>query len=764
MTNSIVRLSLILLYVAAVWVRVGTSNELPYPYYNGESATNFRNASLIAERGHLPALDDKTSWPDGYSPAQSGPNGYEYLTGFVSRIVSVFSDMTHKEISGRLTILLFSLCVFTFYSLSRQLWSSRIAGVFAAFLVGLISPLVIVTMGREYLHAPIAILLISFHLSVLLTCVGKASPMRLILLGATALSLAAVWRLADFYYVFVAIFTLVARTHDGHSRRRIMIAHALAMFLAGVTLPHLRAEQFLINWPAILVLVTTIYLFARDWLPKKIPAWAWVTVGTIVLTIVSRPVATDGVAVVSDLDYWLYRIRFPFGKPIDPAALSDGARYLWTQARANPPPLMLLGFLLPFALLVHPTVSSLRDIKREGRTRIWPSILLAAVGIGFFLVDRSAIFAAALGVIPLVSVAVVGLTRRLKTRALPIGATVMIVFLQAVVPFGKANPTHMLASAFRVSTQQNDGFLWISIGNADLELVRYMATRTSVRDAIFSPPRISSLLVVFAGRTTVITPGVYTLDTMERTSNSMVKFYDHEDELYSLCEANDIQYVLYSIDLLLDTSSYSTRYAVGRTGIDNESLVYKMHFSPENLKHFNLVYQNDNYRLFRVTREMEPVFLTDHPPVFQEALLERHGGSIDSFYASVVDALLAYQLAINAQSQGDDQEAIRRFRYCLEITPRFTNGWLGVGDSLFRMGNVEAANAAYSRALETAPDNPNALFNTALTMAQLGRVREAYGLLDVLISSSRERAMVERAQELKAALERDFPKETGAEQ
>jgi len=340
----------------------------------------------------------------------------------------------------------------------------------------------------------------------------------------------------------------------------------------------------------------------------------------------------------------------------------------------------------------------------------------------------------------------------------------MIVFLQAVVPFGKANPTHMLASAFRVSTQQNDGFLWISIGNADLELVRYMATRTSVRDAILSPPRISSLLVVFAGRTTVITPGVYTLDTMERTSNSMVKFYDHEDELYSLCEANDIQYVLYSIDLLLDTSSYSTRYAVGRTGIDNESLVYKMHFSPENLKHFNLVYQNDNYRLFRVTREMEPVFLTDHPPVFQEALLERHGGSIDSFYASVVDALLAYQLAINAQSQGDDQEAIRRFRYCLEITPRFTNGWLGVGDSLFRMGNVEAANAAYSRALETAPDNPKALFNTALTMAQLGRVREAYGLLDVLISSSRERAMVERAQELKAALERDFPKETGAEQ
>ena len=72
------------------------------------------------------------------------------------------------------------------------------------------------------------------------------------------------------------------------------------------------------------------------------------------------------------------------------------------------------------------------------------------------------------------------------------------------------------------------------------------------------------------------------------------------------------------------------------------------------------------------------------------------------------------------------------------------------------MGDIEAANAAYGRALESSPDNSLALYNTALTLVRLGKPVAAQGLLDVLISSSRDRATVQQARELKAAIERDM--------
>ena len=210
-----------------------------------------------------------------------------------------------------------------------------------------------------------------------------------------------------------------------------------------------------------------------------------------------------------------------------------------------------------------------------------------------------------------------------------------------------------------------------------------------------------------------------------------------------------------SIDLVLDTSNYSPRFGVGLRHAPEKSLAYKMHFEPETLTHFNLLYQNDNYRVFRVTKSMEPVFLTDHPPVYDKNTLQRYAGNTEKFYEAIVDALLTYQLALNAQAQGNDPEAVRRFRYCLGIAPRYTVAWLGAGDSLFRMGDIEAANAAYGRALESSPDHPLALYNKALAMVRLGKPVEAQGLLDVLISSSRDRAMVQQARDLKAAIERD---------
>jgi len=759
-----VRAALILLFVTAVWVRLQTADELLYPYYEGESATNYRHANLVADQGSLPPLDDKTSFPDGYAPSQVGPNGVEYLTAYLFRTVSIVTDMSLKEFSGRFLVLVFSLCVFTFYRIARELWRSRASGLLAAFFVALSVPVISGSFGREYVHAPFAILAISLHLAIFLAYLRRPATIGAVAASVIALVVTAVWRNADLYLVFFAGIAFFAPGLDLSGRRRMIGAHLVAILFAGILWPHLRAERFVLSWVPILFLTSTVYLIAKPSLPKKISGWAWVVGGTILLSVLAAPLAKGGIAKLSELDYWMFRLRFLFAKPDNPLELSDTARFLWTQARTYPRLLTIVAFFLPFVFLIQPAIKSLRALEAERRAMIWPAVAFALFGIILFLVDRSAVFAAALGCFPLIAVAARGIGRHAKMRLIPIVLACALAVTQALVPSGRANPAHMVASALGASTQQSDGFLWISIGNADLELIRHLATRTSVVDAMMTPPDVSSLLVSFAGRKTVLTPGVFTNDALERTNRFMKTYYDDEGDLYDDCVTYDIKYVLYSIDLLLDNTVYSPRYSVGLRQVGENSLAHSMHFEPERLQHFNLVYQNDNYRLFRVTKDIQPFFLTDHPPVYQKSILEQHGGHYETFYTGVVDALLAYQLAIDAQRQEDDPEAIRRFRYCLNIAPRFTNAWLGVGDSLFRLGDIEAANAAYSRALDAAPDNPNALYNAALTAVRLGKIDQAKGLLDVLISSSRDRAMVQQARDLRAAIDRDYPQDGGSTQ
>jgi hypothetical protein len=751
-----VRIILVTLFVIAVWIRFNAAGEQLYPYYKGESATNYGHAKLIAESGTLPPLVTKMSWPDGYPPSRVGPNGVEYVTGISYRVVSLFSDLSLKEFSGYLSMLILSLCVFPFFSLARHLWYSRAAGVLAAFFVAFSTPLITVTMGREYLHGPYAILLISCHLALFVAYLGRPSTAVLVLSPLLALALAAVWRVADLYLAFFAVLLLLCSGEDTRQRSKLMVAHLVVMLVAGVLLPHLRADRFLLSWPLFIVLTSTVYLFTKRSLPSKIPGWVWVAGGTIILTLLVRPIAGGGIGTLSDVEYWFYRLRFLFGRPDDPLALSDTARFLWTQAHASPLVITLVALFLPFLFLVRETIVALRDIREEHKVVIWPPVALAFVGVILFLIDRTAVTAAALGLFTLAAASARGITRTVRPRIIAVTIACAIMLLQTLALSGGANPTHRIASVFGISPRQADEFLWLSVGNADLDLVRHLTTRTSVVDATLAPPAISSLLVSFAGRTTVLTPGVYTANEMERTNGHMAKFYDHEDELYAVCDAHDIKYVLYTIDLALDRSNYSPRFATGLSHVDEQSLVHKMHFEPETLTHFNLVYENDNYRLFRVTKSMEPVFLTDHPPVYDKSTLRRHAGDYEQFYEAIVDALLTYQLALDAQAQGNDPEAVWRFRYCLGIVPGYTNAWLGVGDSLLRMGDIEAANAAYGRALESSPDNALALYNSALTLVRLGKPVAAQGLLDVLISSSRDRAMVQQARELKTAIDRDM--------
>lgn len=743
------------IYVFAVWIRVGGPDDPRYPYFKGESGTNYRNAVAFERQGRLPERDHRFFWPEGYSPARTKPAAVEYVTGFTSRLVGLFSDMPKKRLVGLLGILLSCLCVFTFYGLARTLWQCRAAGLMAALLVGFSQPLVDLTRGTEYVHGPFALLLVSLHLWLFLAWRRKPSSSLASLSALVTLALLGSWEGGGAYAAAFGVAVLIAAGNT-RTRKAFLTAHLGAVLLAAIAFPHLRAQRAIVDWQGILVLVTTAYAYVHHVLPRKVPGLVYVAAGTVSLVLLLRPLQAGGVEMLSEIEYWLYRLRFLTGKPIDPQLLPESVRFLWSHDRSTPAPYTVFAFFFPLVLLLAPAFFSFRAIHR--RAEVWPVVVAAALGASCFLLDRSAVYVAALVLFPLAAVAMVGPGGHLARRGAPVAVAVILLIAGGSVATGRtANVVSRIGAGIGLPAGAADGFLSVSLGNADLDLVRYVVSRTSVKDPFLVPPDLSSLVVTFAGRKTVLVPGIPEKRLAARTREAIDGFYREEDVLYAFCKALDIRYVVYSIEFLLDTSRYSPLYQAGRRGTTEGALARKMHFFPESLRHFNLVYENDLYRLFRVTDQNEPFFLTDHPPVYQHGILEDHGDTLESFHARVLDVLTTYHTAVAAQARGDEEDAIRRFRYCLEHAPRFTKAWLGLADSLLRLRDFQGANAAYMHVLELAPDNSQALYYSALTLGHLKEVDRALGLLEVLFATGGDRELLQLGQVLKITLEKGIP-------
>jgi hypothetical protein len=697
------KLILVGLYVGAVWARLGSLGAFEYPYFKGESGTNFRYMREIADAGSLTPTDTQASQPEGFSPSRARPTGIEYSAGFVYRLVRSFSDVPERRFAGVLTALVSSLCVFTFFALARMLWSCQAAGVLAAFLAAFHSPLVAVTDGREFLHGPYALVLISLHLATVIWCASTPSLWAAVIAGLAGFALLGSWGSA---FMYLAVATLAILVYPGFStagRRKIVAAHIAALVLAVIAFPHLRSGVNSLSGPAA---------------------------------------------------YWFSRLRFVSGKPLDPSALSDAVRLSWTAEHAPPGFAVVLVFFLPLVILAFPAIGALRKLRREKPWPPWVPLAAIAIGLAAFLLDGRAVFAASLVSYPLVAGAFKGFSEHVKARVLP--AALAAAFVLASVPPGRSSidSISLAASRLGLSHWSSEGFTWVSIGNADRELVRYLVTRTSTRsDVILAPPDISSVIAGFAGRSTVVAPGIFTAEMSAKIVQTLASFYGREADLFDRCQTFGATYVVYSIDILLDGSLYAPRYLSRAKGPVENTLAYKMHFEPETLHRFQLVYENDNYRLFRVTTEPEPVFLSDHPPVYQEDVLRMCGNDIAGFYSRIIDVLTTYQSAVEAQSRGDDLGAIPRLRYCLGIAPRYTAARNGLGDSLLRLGRPGDAYGAYKRVLQYAPDDKHALYFGALSLAYIGRRGEALGLLELLLSATAEKESRAQALDLKAAIE-----------
>jgi hypothetical protein len=333
---------------------------------------------------------------------------------------------------------------------------------------------------------------------------------------------------------------------------------------------------------------------------------------------------------------------------------------------------------------------------------------------------------------------------------------------------GVALPGRDADLAFQVSrvaggTRDPASFIWISFENTDRELVRFIATRTSVSESILAPEDLSGLLLAFTGRTSVQLPGTTSRAPSLLHVELARAMYRDEAWLYDVCKHGQIDYVLYSIDVMLDDGAYSPASLAAVTALDPTTIAARMHFDPESLRHFTLMYENDHYRLFKVTEAPEPVFLTDHPLFYQRELFARDGHDLAHFRDHVVWLMVTYANGLNARARGDAEEARRMLDQCLRQAPRFTRARLALADALMDLGRYEEARREIAGVIQYAPDNAAALYSAAHVQVQLKNAAGAKPYLDLLAQTG-DQAMIEKGQALRYYIDNNLPLKPGAPQ
>jgi len=764
MSRRVVLFMLCLMCAAGIAARVSTTDKNDNPYYRGTAAMSYRHMLDVADGRSLDKHDDKAGFPEGYVPSRYRAAGAETMTGLAFRAVRQVSDMDGRDFARRAIVLIAALCVFTAYGVASRLWNSRGAGLLAAFLVAFEPALVAATNGRSFSHAVFAAFFASLYAAIALHALresSRKSAARAALLAAVAACLL-LWTWEPARYGLLAWMIPVALLGTINRRTRLwfVASHAAVVVIAVCVLPHLVATRAVGAWTTATALSAVIVAFLPD---SKRRGWrgpAFLVAGAAVLTLIGTPLRAGASEQFPALGYVLMRARYAFGRP-SPSLLSDWMRYLWSADHAPLPPQQMIQLFVP--MLFCAVAWLLSREARSWRARFAVTAVLLLVAASAAALDRSILPVASIVMIVVVSGGAAGLDWRRWKQSTWVLLGSYTALASVVLSGSLADPTQQIARAVRVKPSDPATFSWISFENTDKELIRFLSTRTSVRESILAPDNLSGLLLAFSGRTSVALCGTTSRLPANRYIELMRGFYRDENSFYELCRREKVDYVVYTIDMLLDGGSYSPVYTTGVSAVTPDGVVAKMHFQPEALRHFALLYENEHYRLFKVTDTAQPLFITDHPLYYQGRLFMDSGGNFERFRQRVLWLMGGCAAGMDARARGDLDKSRQTLDQCVRYAPSFTRARLELAYTFMDLGRYENARDQINAVIQYAPDNAAALYAAAYIQVQMGHPDDAKPFL-TLLAQAGDHTFVTKATALQYYIDHKLPLKPGAPQ
>lgn len=603
------------LSAAYLKVRLGVNNPRYDPvddtaYFRAESAFQYRYAKLLAEGGRVPDLDTDAQYPEGVRPRRELTLWMERATAWTYRLWPVQPSGGFHRFVLLWVAWVSSLSIPAFYLLGRRLTPSPVLAAAATAAYGLSWASLSHVIGT-YGFSAFALPLIFAGLAAFASSLDadERRPRLLAVLAGAALAGAlASWHFTRFFLAsfFLAGFWAAWRRRGDPAQmaalRRSLAVVVAALAAAGLGVACLRESKFLLSPTMFLGCVLLAYLRY----PKRkllIIAAGTVLVGSAVL----RPADADGFNHVYGLLF--EKLRRGLAKPADPALLGTDARLLWNGAFDSPDPGLLLFSLLPLGLLVLPRLWDLlrgraNEAPASAADDLWDA-LAGLYAVGALLVARLLpIFAFFLGLW--------ALRGARSRRALWVLVLFVLVALleahKAFAPASRANLFMALSSRFAqpargpaASTEdERDVIAWLR--------------REGRGRPVLAGYGVSASFLAYARVPTLLNPKFESARVRRKTSAYLKALFGGEEDLFRFCRENGAGLLIHGADAILDETPDGPLYAAGLRRLRSDTAAVVLQFHPEGLRHFRLVYQNRDFRVFEVgvppSREppYEPVY------------------------------------------------------------------------------------------------------------------------------------------------------------
>lgn len=602
--SAAVWMSLAALLALNVHLKVRHSSSLPRydrddetGYFNVESAFQYRYAKMIAFGEKIPTVDVAAQYPEGVRVERELTMPMAYATGWTYRFLPWKIDFQWFVIlwvSG-----FSSLSVLAFFLIARRLTRDPALALAAAAAYSVswagLSDL-IGTYGFQCFALPLFFIGVACFVSAL----EEAKPLSMLWAwgaGAAFAAALASWHVSRFLLasVFTAAFYHWARRRkDAAAIARLRAACGPVLvftFAAGLGLDVLRESRFIFS--------PTMMLGCALWgvaalRPKALGA---LFLALALVSLVPGHASPEAASYGHVYGLLFEKLRHWLIKPGDPNRLGWQARLLWVGPFNSPEPGFLIFTLLPLALMIAPRALGLFD---EEPPEAGDSGRDVIDGLALFYAAATAMVARLMPIFIFFFCSAAALAWPRRRKSFGFGLVLALAALEcfkSLAPYSRRDVFMWLSAPF-VKTESQPTISFLN----ERAVLLWLKEHAGPGKPVAAHYGISGPVLAYTASPVLLNPKFESYSSRAKSYGYLRALYSGEEDFFAFCAKNGARYFLYNTGIVLDETPDGSRYGAGETGLRSTDAAVLFHFFPEKLKHFRLVYENPDYRVFEVAK------------------------------------------------------------------------------------------------------------------------------------------------------------------
>ena len=277
-------------------------------------------------------------------------------------------------------------------------------------------------------------------------------------------------------------------------------------------------------------------------------------------------------------------------------------------------------------------------------------------------------------------------------------------------------------------------------------MLEWISANTAPDDVIMSLHYLSPQILTYTGRPVNLNDFFEAPRLREKAHTMLRSLYSDEDSLLSFCEKNGSSYLVLSAAAGCDPPKDSPLYQAGFSHLPHGCAAYRMMFEPRSLRSFDIIYENEVYRIFRVGEQPVERRRPASPLFYSGSLLRQADGDTGEFYNTVMHMYAVTARASRLIRAGAGREAEELLAGVLGIE-YFHPAWQML-DMLYRKERLTRERLVLAEfAWASDPWRPGVCLSLAESRLAAGDgagAREPLGVCATLPMTDRERARFER--------------------